>query len=181
MAQTPSAMVELETPIPSFSLSDAHGLPYVLSKKSNGTLVVFMCNHCPFVIHVGEILEVIHTECTANEITMIGINSNDIEAYPDDSPDQMIETATQFGWTFPYLFDADQSVAKSFQATCTPDVFLYNKEGKLYYRGQFDDSRPSSGVGDGEDLKNAIHAMLNGEPSPADQKPAIGCNIKWKT
>lgn len=180
MAQTPSAMVELKTRIPEFSLSDAHGTPFVLPSDAVGTLVVFMCNHCPFVIHVADLLEDIHAECQKNGITMIGINSNDIEAYPDDSPEQMIETASRFGWTFHYLFDADQSVATSFQATCTPDVFLYDKNGELYFRGQFDDSRPSSGVADGVDLKKAVQSMLQGDSPPEHQQPSIGCNIKWK-
>ena len=139
-----------------------------------------MCNHCPFVIHVATLLEEIHTLCLGNDIQMIAINSNDIEAYPDDSPEHMIETATSFHWTFPYLFDAEQGVAKAFRATCTPDVFLYDAKAKLYYRGQFDDSRPSTGTANGHDLKNAIQKLLQGESPPSDQKPSIGCNIKWK-
>ncbi len=180
MAQTPSAMVSLQTKMPEFLLSDALGNPCDVSVDSKGTLIIFMCNHCPFVIHVATLLETIHTLCQENDIQMIGINSNDIEAYPDDSPEHMIETATRFNWTFPYLFDGDQEVAKSFQATCTPDVFLYGAKSKLYYRGQFNDSRPSSGTADGHDLKLAIEKMLSGDTPPVNQKPSIGCNIKWK-
>jgi peroxiredoxin len=180
MAQTPSAMVSLQTRMPEFSLTDANGTPCELSDDSKGTLIIFMCNHCPFVIHVASLLEEIHTLCEASGIQMIGINSNDIEAYPDDSPENMIETAQRFKWTFPYLFDGTQEVARAFQATCTPDVFLYDSESGLYYRGQLDDSRPSSGTADGEDLKNAIQALLANSPPPDDQKPAVGCNIKWK-
>lgn len=180
MAQTPSAMVSLQTRMPEFSLTDANGARCDLAEDSTGTLIIFMCNHCPFVIHVASILEEIHSLCETSGIQMIGINSNDIDAYPDDSPEHMIETANRFNWTFPYLFDGNQEVAKSFQATCTPDVFLYDAESRLYYRGQFDDSRPSGGTSDGQDLKNAIQAMLAGDSPPVDQKPAIGCNIKWK-
>ena len=180
MAQTPSAMVSLQTPMPSFLLSDPLGNPCDVSVDSKGTLIIFMCNHCPFVIHVATLLEEIHAHCKANDIQMIAINSNDIETYPDDSPEHMIETATRFGWTFPYLFDSDQEIAKAFGATCTPDVFLYDGDARLFYRGQFDDSRSSSGTANGRDLINAIDTMIQGDSPPADQKPSIGCNIKWK-
>jgi peroxiredoxin len=180
MVQTPSAMVSLQTQMPEFSLSDAKGTLWNSADDSRGTLVIFMCNHCPFVKHVATLLEEIHTLCASSDIQIIGINSNDIEAYPDDSPEHMIESAARYNWTFPYLFDGTQEVAKAFQATCTPDVFLYDADSKLYYRGQFDDSRPSSGTADGHDLKNAIQGLIQGAPAPSDQKPAIGCNIKWK-
>ena len=111
---------------------------------------------------------------------MVGINSNDVQLYPEDSPENMIHTATEFDWEFPYLFDESQDVAKQFQATCTPDVFLFDSHGKLYYRGQFDDSRPSSGIPDGVDVKDAISNMLDGNSHSMEQKPATGCNIKWK-
>jgi len=141
---------------------------------------MFISNHCPFVIHVASMLQKLHEFCQANDIEMVGINSNDIDAYPDDSPDNMVLTAKQYNWEFPYLFDCDQSIAHSFDATCTPDVFLYNKHDELYYRGQFDDSRPSSGESTGCDIMHAITALVAGKPSPENQKPAIGCNIKWK-
>ncbi len=180
MAQTPSSMVELTTQIPAFTLADAVGNVFVPPADSTGTLVIFICNHCPFVIHVASILEEIHQLCSSHDIQMIAINSNDIESYPDDSPEHMIETAATYAWTFPYLFDADQDVAKAFRATCTPDIFLYNKQGKLYYRGQFDVSRPSKGVASGVDVIHAIESLANGKPSPSHQSPSIGCNIKWK-
>ena len=180
MAQTPSAMIPLHTTMPEFSLEDAHGKIFIPSDSPNGTLIVFMCNHCPFVIHVAGMLSEIASICATSNIDMIGINSNDIEAYPDDSPEQMIAIAEKYSWNFPYLFDADQEVAKAFQATCTPDVFLYDNQRRLYYRGQFDDSRPSEGVVTGQDLKNSMNLMLEGHPPPENQKPAIGCNIKWK-
>jgi hypothetical protein len=132
------------------------------------------------VVHVAAILEKIHQLCSSHGIQMIAINSNDITSYPDDSPEHMIETAATYSWTFPYLFDADQDVAKAFNATCTPDIFLYDKQGKLYYRGQFDDSRPSKGTADGADVIHAIENLANDEPSPTNQTPSIGCNIKWK-
>ena len=180
MAQTLSAMVSLQTPMPTFSLADEHGTPCVLSDGSNGTLIIFMCNHCPFVIHVAELLEEIHAICETSNIQMIGINSNDIEAYPEDSPENMRKISLRYNWTFPYLFDGDQEVAKAFQATCTPDIFLYAADQKLFYRGQFDASRPSDGVATGLDLIHAIQALLRGDSPPCNQHPASGCNIKWK-
>ncbi len=173
-------MVPLGTQIPTFSLPDAHGEQWSPREDSAGTLVIFMCNHCPFVVHVANTLVGTHALCKSNCIEMVGINSNDVATYPDDAPDNMIKTAKQYGWDFPYLFDATQEVAKSFQATCTPDVFLFNAAGKLYYRGQFDDSRPNSDVSTGKDIIDALLALSSGMPSPPNQKPAIGCNIKWK-
>lgn len=111
---------------------------------------------------------------------MVGINSNDIGSHPADSPENMVITAEKNGWTFPYLFDEDQSVARAFHAACTPDAFLYNDAGQLFYRGQFDDSRPSGGEPNGADVKNAISLLVKGQSPPEEQKPAIGCNIKWK-
>ena len=180
MAVTPSAMIQLGTHMPPFSLSDANGNAW---SPANGTatLVVFMCNHCPYVIHVAELLVAIHEVCQTHDIEMCGINSNDVDAYPEDSPEMMLETATSYGWTFPYLFDETQTVAKEFGATCTPDVFLFDGDGNLYYRGQFDNSRPNDKTkGDGSDLVSAIQQMVNGDPSPDNQTPAVGCNIKWK-
>ncbi len=181
MAETPSAMIPLKTHIPSFSLPNTHGEFWSTDGKVNGILVIFMCNHCPFIIHIANILEHIHTKCQMFGIDMVGINSNDILAYPEDSPKKMVETAKKYNWTFPYLFDATQDVAKSFRATCTPDVFLFDIQGKLFYRGQFDDSRPSQGISDGHDVVHALHCLHNGSPSPKEQKPAIGCNIKWQS
>ena len=180
MVVTPSAMIELGTQIPAFSLPDANGKPWSPASDT-ATLVIFMCNHCPYVIHVAELLETVHGVCIENGVAMCGINSNDISTHPDDSPEKMLETAANYSWTFPYLFDETQAVAKQFGATCTPDVFLFGADGKLYYRGQFDNTRPNDGVkGDGADLISAIQQMVNGDPSPVNQMPAVGCNIKWK-
>ena len=180
MTETTSQMVPLGTPIPSFALPDLSGKIFSPTKNSAGTLVIFLCNHCPYVIHIASILGSIEEYCVSSNIQMVGINSNDIEAYPDDSPENMRITAQKFHWRFPYLFDAYQEVARAFQATCTPDVFLYDKANCLYYRGQFDDSRPSKGVASGQDLLHAIQEMLEGLPPQKDQKPSTGCNIKWR-
>jgi len=181
MAVTPSATSQLGTQLPTFSLPDTSGNDWSPPSDSAGTLVVFICNHCPYVVHVADVLCEVHGQCEDAGIAMCGINSNDIIAYPDDSPEAMGRTASNCNWTFPYLFDASQDVARQFGATCTPDVFLYDREGKLYYRGQFDGTRPKDGAtSDGCDLKNAIDEMVQGNPSPKDQHPSIGCSIKWK-
>ena len=181
MVETPSTMINLGTPIPPFTLKDCHGNEWNKSTHVRGTLVIFMCNHCPFVIHIAEVLPKIHEACSVAGIQMVGINSNDIENYPADSPEYMMMTAEENNWTFPYLFDADQSVAKAFDAACTPDVFLYDHSGNLFYRGQVDDSRPNSGINsDGKDLLEAIECLRTSSSAPEHQKPAIGCNIKWK-
>lgn len=181
MTQTPSTMIPIGTPIPTFSLPDGEGHMWTIPSEHAGILVIFMCNHCPFVVHVAHVLPKIHAACKAAGITMIGINSNNIDNYPADSPEHMVSTASEYGWEFPYLFDKSQEVATSFQAACTPDIFMYTSKGELYYRGQLDDSRPNDGSqADGSDLLEAIEAMIAGAPSPEVQKPAIGCNIKWK-
>jgi len=180
MPETPSSMVPLTTQMPLFSLSDGNGNPWSKDSDKQGMLIVFMCNHCPFVIHVDSLLQELHTLCERNNIQMVGINSNDIGTHPADSPENMVITAERNGWTFPYLFDEDQSVARAFHAACTPDAFLYNGAGELFYRGQFDDSRPSGGESNGADVRNAISLLVEGQSPPEEQKPAIGCNIKWK-
>ena len=181
MAATPSTMIPIGTTMPSFSLPDAKEIMRSPSSTTSGTLVVFMCNHCPFVIHVAKVLSEMHAKCETAGIEMYGINSNDIEAYPDDRPEQMVKTASKYDWTFPYLFDATQEVAKLFGAVCTPDVFLYDRNMKLFYRGQLDDSRPDDdSIPDGRDLQHAIDQMIDGNPPPSEQKPAIGCSIKWR-
>lgn len=180
MVVTPSAMIELGTQIPAFSLPDANGKPWS-PPSDTATLVIFMCNHCPYVIYVAELLETVHGICDKYDIAMCGINSNDITTHPDDSPEKMLEASDNYGWTFPYLFDETQDVAKQFGAACTPDVFLFDSNGTLYYRGQFDGTRPNDGIeGDGADLINALQQMVNNEPPPENQMPAVGCNIKWK-
>ncbi|MDP6541567.1 MAG: thioredoxin family protein [Phycisphaerales bacterium] len=180
MSETPSAMIPLGTQMPPFSLPDACGTEWSQPHGNAGYLVVFMCNQCPFVIHVAHTLNAIAQRCKEVDVQMIGINSNDTSVYLDDAPEMMIETAKEFGWEFPYLVDETQEVAKAFQATCTPDVFLYDKGKQLYYRGQFDDSRPSVGSSDGSDLLAAINRLHSDKKPPDGQKPSIGCNIKWK-
>ena len=177
-----STMLPLGTIAPGFSLHAPDGSTHGFegSAGKHGTLVVFMCNHCPYVKHIYEELAKLGTDCHGLGIGMVGIMSNDIENYPDDAPDKMAETAAANGWTFPYLFDADQSVARAYTAACTPDFFLFDSNKALVYRGQLDDSRPKSDIPvDGKDLRQALHALASGEAIPTEQKPALGCGIKW--
>ena len=143
--------------------------------------MIFMCNHCPFVKHLASALAEFGKEYQEKGLGIVGISSNDAEAYPDDSPEKMAAEAKKQGYTFPYLFDASQAAAKAYRAACTPDFFLFDKERTLVYRGQFDDSRPESGIPiTGKDLRQAADAVLAGKNVPEAQKPSIGCNIKWK-
>lgn len=177
-----STMLPLGTIAPDFTLQAADDTTHELNGclGPQGVLVVFMCNHCPYVKHIYDELTRLGHDCAAMEIGMVGIMSNDIENYPDDAPDKMAETAAACGWTFPYLFDADQSVAKAYTAACTPDFFLFDSNKALVYRGQLDDSRPKSDIPvDGRDLRAALTALATGEAIPTEQKPALGCGIKW--
>jgi peroxiredoxin len=150
-------------------------------RAAPGLLVIFMCNHCPFVMHVADELARFARQYQEKGLAIVGINSNDTNTHPQDSPEQMVHEAEKRGYTFPYLFDETQEVAKAYRAACTPDFFLFDRDGRLVYRGQFDSSRPDSGIPvTGEDLRAAADAVLAGRPVPADQKPSIGCNIKWK-
>lgn len=183
MVMTPSQMLELGTTLPAFSLPDADD--QVVSSGSlqggKGLLVVFMCNHCPFVKHMREELAALGRELPDRGVAMVGINANDYDKYPDDSPARMRDEAEQWDYRFPYLIDADQSVAKAFRAACTPDFFLFDGDAKLVYRGQLDDSRPSNGKPvTGADLRAAVEALVEGKPQAAEQVPSIGCNIKWR-
>jgi peroxiredoxin len=178
-------MLPLGTKAPYFSLPDTlqgHQGKVVSLEQFRGKplLVVFMCNHCPYVKHVASELARIGRDYQAQGVAMVGISSNDVEAYPDDGPEKMtIEAATQ-GYTFPYLFDKNQAVARAYRAACTPDIFLFNAEHELVYRGQLDDSRPKNGLPlTGKDLRAALDAVLQGKPVAEHQKPSIGCNIKW--
>lgn len=183
MPAVASTMIELGTPCPPFDLPSTTGQRVTCDDAAGpaGLLVVFMCNHCPYVVHIREELALLGRECVALGVGMVGINANDVQAYPDDSPEKMAEEAVAAGYTFPYLFDASQEVARSFSAQCTPDFFLYTASGELYYRGQLDDSRPRSQVPvTGEDLRSAINAMVAGEDPPAEQKASLGCSIKWR-
>ncbi|QDT67967.1 Putative peroxiredoxin [Planctomycetes bacterium MalM25] len=182
MVRTPSTMLPLGTPAPEFSLPDVDG-----STKSRGDfagspglLVIFMCNHCPFVIHLADALAVFAKEYQEKGLAVVGVSSNDVANYPDDSPELMVKEAAARGYTFPYLYDETQAVAKAYRAACTPDFFLFDKDQKLAYRGQFDSSRPGSGVAPtGEDLRAACDAVLAGAAPSEQQLPSIGCNIKW--
>lgn len=179
-----STMLDLGTEAPEFSLPDSvSGEVVSLSDFSAKTamLVMFICNHCPYVQHIREELARFAKDYADSDLGIIAISSNDIDQYPSDSPVAMKEEAETYGYTFPYLFDEDQSVAKSYTAMCTPDFFLFGPERKLVYRGRFDESRPDSGVPvTGKDLRAAVDAVLAGEEVAEDQHPSMGCSIKWK-
>lgn len=183
MVLTPSTMLPLGTKAPDFSLPNVDGRTVSLSDFSGAPalLVVFMCNHCPYVKHIAPELSKLAREYQAKGAAVVGINANDVASHPDDSPDQMVHEAQSREYTFPYLFDDTQRVARAYKAACTPDFYVFDKNQKLVYRGQMDSSRPDSGVPlTGKDLRAALDAVLAGKPVPADQKPSIGCNIKWK-
>ncbi|GAB6164099.1 thioredoxin family protein [Thermostilla marina] len=183
MVRTASTMMPLGTPAPAFRLPDYAGKEWSIDDFADAAalLVVFMCNHCPFVKHIADELAALAKEYQAKGVAVVGINSNDVVNYPDDSPEKMREEATRRGYTFPYLYDHTQEVAKAYRAACTPDFFLFDRERKLFYRGQFDDSRPGNDVPvTGADLRAALDAVLEGRPAPEVQKPSLGCNIKWK-
>lgn len=182
MVRTASTMLPLGTQAPDFSLTNVDGTTVNLADFSGkpALLVIFMCNHCPFVVHLADHLAAFAREYQQQGAAIVGISSNDVANYPQDSPEQMVHEAEERGYTFPYLYDEDQSVAKAYKAACTPDFFLFDKDQKLAYRGQFDSSRPKSDIEiTGADLRAAIDAVLAGKPAPAEQKPSIGCNIKW--
>ena len=182
MARTPSTMLPLGTVAPQFDLLDTAGERISLAGfHGRPLLVVFMCNHCPFVQHILDGLIDLVRHYQAKGVAVVGINSNDVEAYPADHPDLMARLATEKDLPFPYLYDPTQEVAKAYQAACTPDFFLFDKDHRLAYRGQMDDSRPGNGIPvTGRDLRTAIDALLAGTPAPADQRPSLGCNIKWR-
>lgn len=183
MALTPSTMAPLGSPAPDFSLPDTDGRVVRLTDFADkpALLVAFICNHCPYVKHIRAAFAALAKEYQAKGVAVVGISSNDAVSYPDDAPDKMREEKVAAGYTFPYLYDETQEVAKAYKAACTPDFFVYDRDRKLAYRGQMDSSRPGNGKpNDGADLRAAFDAVLAGRPAPADQKPSIGCNIKWK-
>ncbi len=184
MARTPSTMIPLGTKAPDFSLPDTiSGKMLSLQdiKGQKGTLVMFICNHCPFVKHINQELVRLGEEYPPKGIAMAAINSNDVENYPEDSPEKMTEVALSLGYRFPYFYDESQQVARAYDAACTPDFFLYDSDLKLVYRGQLDNSRPGNEIPvTGEDLREAMNALLESRPISVDQKPSLGCNIKWK-
>lgn len=182
MARTPSTMLPLGTQAPDFRLISTEGQEVSLQDfdDSAGLLVMFICNHCPFVKHIRDELARLGNDLMARGVGVVGIMSNDVANYPDDRPELMKQEKLEAGWSFPYLYDATQSVAKAYQAACTPDFFLFDQHHRLVYRGQLDDSRPGNGIPvTGADLRAAVDAMLNGAPVATEQKPSIGCNIKW--
>ena len=183
MVRTPSTMVPLGTPAPDFALPDVSGrvLSYADVAGPRGTLVMFLCNHCPFVKHVADHLAALGREYTARGVGCVAISANDVSSHPADSPEQMVREAEERGYVFPYLYDETQEVAKAYRAACTPDFFLFDAGGRLVYRGQLDDSRPGNGLPvTGADLRRALDAVLAGAAPPEPQTPSIGCNIKWK-
>ncbi len=183
MSLTPSTMLPLGTPAPDFRLPDTDGQAVALADFADAPalLVAFICNHCPYVIHIRRELASLADEYQRKGVAVVGINANDAENYPDDSPAMMVREKAQVGYTFPYLYDESQSVARAYQAACTPDFFVFDRDRKLAYRGQLDGSRPGNGVlVTGKDLRAALDAVLEGRPVVGDQRPSMGCNIKWK-
>jgi peroxiredoxin len=184
MAATPSNMIPLGTTAPDFNLPDTvSGENKSLKdlKSETATVIMFICNHCPYVKHINEKLVSLSNGYIDKGITFVAISSNDAVNYPDDSPEKMKETALSLGYRFPYLYDESQDAARAYDAACTPDFYIFDGDLKLVYRGQFDDSRPSTDIPvTGDDLRAALDSIISGSPVSAEQKPSIGCNIKWK-
>lgn len=183
MAKTESTMLKLGTPAPDFALPDTEGKTVRLRdfEGAPGLLVIFMCNHCPFVKHIREGLADFAREYSGKGLAIVAISANDVATHPDDSPEAMQREKADAGYVFAYLYDEDQSVAKAYKAACTPDFFLFDGDMKLAYRGQFDDSRPGNDEPvTGTDLRAAADRVLADEAVPEPHKPSIGCNIKWK-
>ena len=183
MVRTPSTMLPLGTAAPDFKLMNVDGREVALTdfEGQPALLVMFMCNHCPFVIHVADELARLTSEYMARGVAIVGINSNDVSKHPADSPEQMVHEAESRGYQFPYLYDETQEVAHAYRAACTPDFFLFDKDRKLVYRGQLDDSRPGSDIPvTGKDLRAALDATLAGKAPAEQQRASLGCNIKWK-
>jgi peroxiredoxin len=183
MARTPSTMLELGTPAPDFSLPEPASGNTVSRSDFSGQplLLVFACNHCPFVLHILREFVDFARQYAERGLKVVMINANDVANYPDDSPEKMVELAREYGFGFPYLYDESQQTARAYQAACTPDLFLFDADHRLHYRGQFDASRPGNDEPvTGADLRAAADALLAGQPAPAEQLPSLGCNIKWK-
>jgi len=176
-------MIPLGTPAPGFRLPDTDGATVSLDdfKSAPALLVVFLCNHCPYVKHVRHELARLGKEYQAKGVAVIGINSNDAANYPEDNPAMMAREKAEVGYTFPYLYDETQKVARAYKAACTPDLYVFDGNQKLVYRGQLDGSRPGNPIPvTGKDLRSALDAVLAGMPASEDQRPSMGCNIKWK-
>lgn len=184
MAKTPSNMLPLGTQAPRFSLPDVlSGKKIALDGKNHkATVIMFICNHCPYVKHVNEELVKLANDYTDKNVRFLAINSNDVENYPDDSPDNMKKIAQTMKYPFPYLYDETQEVAKAYHAACTPDFYVFDNNLNLAYRGQLDDSRPGNNVEvNGHSIRSALDCLLNQQPINTEQKPSLGCNIKWKS
>lgn len=183
MARTPSNMIPLGTELPAFDLPDTVSGKGFSSEELKGhvSVVMFICNHCPYVKFVNEQIVKLANDYSGHYIKFVGINSNDVDNYPEDSPQKMKENATSLKFTFPYLYDETQEVAKAFDAACTPDFYIFDKNQKLVYRGQLDDSRPSLDLPvTGKDIRDALENILSGKAVSDFQRPSLGCNIKWK-
>ena len=183
MVKTASTMSSLGMQAPDFQLINVDGRTAKLAdfRSSPALVVMFICNHCPFVKHIAAELAQFGVEYQKRGAAIVAINSNDSATHPQDSAERMVHEAEERGYVFPYLFDEDQSVAKSYRAACTPDFFVFDAKQQLVYRGQFDASRPGNGIPvTGADLRRAVDSVLAGQPVPADQRPSIGCNIKWR-
>lgn len=183
MARTPSTMLALGTTAPDFALPEPASGRIIARQDFTGKplLVAFICNHCPYVILIREALAQLAKEYQQRGVAVVAINANDVANYPDDSPEKMVEEVQKYGYSFPYLYDESQAIAHAYQAACTPDLFLFDEKHELFYRGQFDDARPSNGITPtGSDLRHALDRLLDNMYPPDDQKPSLGCNIKWK-
>jgi len=184
MSLTPSNMMPLGTKAPDFNLIDtvtSEMISLENIKGKRGTVVMFICNHCPYVVHVNEEIVRLANDYRINGFGFVAISSNDVENYPEDSPENMLIISEKNDYTFPYLYDETQEVAKAYDAACTPDFYLFDGELKLIYRGQLDNSRPGNSIQtNGRDLREALDNVLNNSPQRKNQKPSMGCNIKWK-
>jgi peroxiredoxin len=184
MVITPTTTISLGAPAPDFTLPDTvsgETLSLDKLKSDTATMVMFLCNHCPYVKHVQDGLVQIAEDYQPKGVSFIAISSNDVENYPEDGPEEMKKVAQKKGYPFPFLYDETQEVAKAYSAVCTPDIFVFDGDMKLVYRGQFDDARPSNDVPvTGEDVREALEALLNDKPVDPNQKPSVGCSIKWK-
>lgn len=184
MAVIPSHMIPLKTKAPDLTLKDViseKNVSLTDLKSDKATVIMFICNHCPFVKHIQKDLVALAKEYISQGVSFIAINSNDVEQYPEDGPEHMKRMAKELEFPFSYLYDENQAVAKAYQAACTPDFFVFDHKLECIYRGQFDEARPNNGIPvTGKDLRQALDCLLKGAPVPDDQKPSIGCNIKWK-
>lgn len=184
MALTPSTMLALGTKAPDFQLPDVvsnEKISLAIFAEKKALLMMFICCHCPFVKHIKDELARLGKDYKNQSLGIVAINANDVKNYPADAPDKMQEVALELGFTFPFCYDETQEVAKAYTAACTPDFFLFDENKQLVYRGQLDDSRPSNGIAvTGKDLRAALDAVLNNQPVSQEQKPSVGCNIKWQ-